>query len=55
MPTPKAQPKAVPVRIPAEMVARIDAVKGELVPREAYVRHLLDNALEAEERKAKKR
>jgi hypothetical protein len=46
--------KPVPVRIPPEMVARIDALKG-LVPREAYVRHLLDRALKAEERKAAKR
>jgi hypothetical protein len=37
------------------MVARIDALKGELVPREAYVRHLLEKALRAEERKASKR
>jgi hypothetical protein len=47
--------KPVPVRIPPEMVARIDALKGPLVPREAYVRHLLDRALKAEERKAAKR
>jgi hypothetical protein len=33
------------------MVARIDALKGELVPREAYVRRLLEKALKAEERK----
>jgi hypothetical protein len=47
-------PKAVPVRIPPEMVARIDALKGDLVPREAYVRMLLDKAIGAEERKAAK-
>jgi hypothetical protein len=47
--------KPVPVRIPPGMVRRIDALKGELVPREAYVRHLLDKALTAEERKAAKR
>ena len=44
--------KPVPVRIPPEMVRRIDALKGELVPREAYIRHLLDKALAAEEHKA---
>lgn len=55
MPTSPTRPKAVPVRIPAEMVARIDALKGELVPREAYVRHLLEKALKAEERRASKR
>ena len=43
------------MRIPPEMVARIDAVKGDLVPREAYVRYLIVQALEAEERKAGKR
>ena len=48
-------PKAVPVRIPAEMVARIDALKDPLIPREAFVRWLLDRALTAEERKAAKR
>jgi hypothetical protein len=47
--------KSVPVRIPAEMVARIDATKDPLIPREAYVRHLLDKALRAEERKLAKR
>jgi hypothetical protein len=47
--------KAVPVRIPPEMVARIDALKDPLVPREPYVRALLDRALKAEERKAAKR
>ena len=39
-PTPPAKP--VPIRIPPEMVARIDALKDPLIPREAYVRHLLD-------------
>jgi hypothetical protein len=47
--------KPVPVRIPPDMVRRIDALKGDLVPREAYVRHLLDKALSAEELKAAKR
>jgi hypothetical protein len=49
-----ANPKPVPVRIPPEMVARIDRLRG-LVPREAYVRAVLDNALKAQERKAPKR
>jgi hypothetical protein len=52
MATSPARPKAVPVRIPGEMVARIDALKDPLIPREAYVRHLLEKALKAEERKA---
>jgi hypothetical protein len=46
--------KPVPVRIPPPMVERIDALRG-LVPREAYVRDLLDKALKAQERKAAKR
>jgi hypothetical protein len=46
--------KPVPVRIPPEMVARIDRLRG-LVPREPYVRDLLDKALKAQERKASKR
>jgi hypothetical protein len=49
-----ATTKPVPIRIPPEMVARIDALKDPLVPREAYVRALLDRALKAEERKAKR-
>ncbi len=46
--------KPVPVRIPPEMVARIDRIRG-LVPRETYVRDLLDKALKAQERKPQKR
>lgn len=46
--------KPVPVRIPPEMVARIDRLRG-LVPRETYVRDLLDKALKTQERKPEKR
>jgi hypothetical protein len=46
--------KSVPVRIPPDLVARIDAARG-LVPREPYVRDLLDKALGAEERGGRKR
>lgn len=45
------QPKAVPVRLPAEMVARVDKLRDPLIPREAYVRDLIDKALTARERK----
>ena len=46
--------KALPVRIPLEMVARIDKLRG-LVPRETYIReHLLEQAIQREERKAGK-
>jgi hypothetical protein len=48
------KPKVVPVRLPPAMVARIDALKGDLVPREAYVRHLLNEALDREEKKRAK-
>lgn len=47
------QAKPLPVRIPAELVERIDALRG-LVPRETYVRHLLSEAVAAQERKAGK-
>jgi hypothetical protein len=47
--------KPVPVRIPAAMVARLDALRGDILSREAYVRLLLDRALAAEERKQAKR
>lgn len=47
--TDEPRTKPLPVRIPAEMVDRIDAVKPDLVPREAFIRFLLDKALEAEE------
>ena len=42
----------LPVRIPADIINRIDRLRG-LIPREAYVRDLLNRALKAEERKAK--
>ncbi len=48
------QPKSLPVRIPAELVERIDRLRG-LVARERYVRHLLEKAVKAEERKQAKR
>jgi hypothetical protein len=51
----KPPAKSLPVRIPAEMVARIDRLRG-LVPRETYIREqLLEHALRLEERKAAKR
>jgi hypothetical protein len=49
------KPKPLPVRIPRELVERIDRLRGPLVPRETYVRYLLDRAVAAEERKAAKR
>lgn len=49
------KPKFLPVRVPIEMVARIDKLRG-LVAREAYVREvLLEPAIKAEERKVAKR
>jgi hypothetical protein len=46
--------KPLPVRIPPEMVARIDRLRDPLIPREAYIRDLLDKALAAREKKAAK-
>jgi hypothetical protein len=46
--------KPLPIRVPRDLIERIDRLRG-LVPREAYVRDLLDRAITAEERKAKRR
>ena len=45
--------KPVPLRIPAEMVARLDRLHG-LVPR-AYASHPLEKAISAEERRTRRR
>jgi hypothetical protein len=42
----------VPVRIPLDLAERIDDLRG-LVPREAYVRALLSEAVERAEKEAK--
>ena len=55
MATSKPKPKAVPIRLPAEMVARVDKLRDPLVPREPFVRDLLDKALTARERKVNAR
>jgi hypothetical protein len=52
MPTP-LKDKPVPVRLPPDLVARIDRLRG-MVARERYVRYLVDQALKVEERKAKR-
>lgn len=46
--------KPLPVRISADQVERIDRLRGELIPRERYVRHLLERAIAAEERRVAK-
>jgi hypothetical protein len=46
--------KPLPVRIPRDLVERVDVLRG-LVPRETYVRYLLERAIAAEERKARRR
>lgn len=46
--------KPVPVRIPAEMVARLDRLHG-LVPREGYASRPLEKAISAEERRTRRR
>ena len=45
--------KPVPVRIPAEMVARLDRLHG-LMPR-AYASHPLEKAISAEEGRTRRR
>jgi len=47
-----ARTKPLPVRIDAQQVARLDALRG-YVPRETYVRLLLDEILTSKERQAK--
>ena len=42
--------KPVPVKLDADLVARIDRARDPLIPRTAYVRYLLDKALSAEEK-----
>lgn len=49
-----AKEKPLPIRIPRDLIERIDRLR-ELVPRETYVRHLLERAIVAQERKASKR
>ncbi len=43
-PKPTGRTPSKPVRIPLDMVERVDAVRG-LVPRETFIRDLLDKAL----------
>jgi len=46
--------KPLPIRVDRSQVKRIDRLRG-LVPRERYVRDLLDKALTTRERKEAKR
>jgi predicted DNA binding CopG/RHH family protein len=50
--TKKPAPRTAPVnvRVPPELLTRIDALRG-MVPRERFIRHLLDQALSAQEKK----
>lgn len=42
-PAPKQQSQQfIPIRIPLDLIERIDAIKPDMIPREPYVRHLLD-------------
>jgi hypothetical protein len=38
--------KAVPIRLTAELQARVDAVRPDMIPREPFVRHLIEVGLE---------
>ena len=42
---PKPRPP-VPIRVPPDLVDRIDATRDPLIPREPYVRWLIEVALE---------
>lgn len=53
MSTAQQKRKPLPVRLPGELVERIDKLRG-LVPRETYVRELLGKAVATEERNATK-
>lgn len=53
-PSPAPTRKPLPVRITPELLDRIDALRDPLIPREAYVRHLLTKAIDAEEAKTLK-
>ncbi len=48
------KPKPLPIRVDRDQIDRIDRLRG-LVPRERYVRDLMDKALKAQERKAARR
>lgn len=37
--------KDLPVRITGDLLDRIDAVRPDMIPREPYIRHLLDEQL----------
>lgn len=49
MTNPTKHTKPIPVRIPPELLDRIDAIRPRLVPREAFVRDLLARALDLAE------
>lgn len=44
-PPPPPRPP-VPIRVPTELVERIDATRDPLIPREPYVRWLIEVALD---------
>lgn len=54
-PAKQPPPKSLLVRIDHALVDRVDALRGPLVPREPFIRQLLTQAVEAEEKAAKKR
>jgi hypothetical protein len=49
--TTKGPRKPLPVRIPGELLDRIDKIRDPDIPRERYIRRLLTQAVEVEERK----
>ena len=53
--SPTRHTKSLPVRVPPDVLNRIDALRDPMIPRERYVRYLLEQAVTAEERKKKQR
>lgn len=45
-PTPPPRPAFLPVRITAAQVDRIDAIRPDMIPREPFIRHVLDIGIE---------
>jgi len=45
-PAPPPRPAFLPVRITAEQIDRIDSIRPDMIPREPFIRHVLDIGIE---------
>lgn len=43
---PPPRPAFLPVRITAEQIDKIDAIRPDMIPREPFIRHVLDIGIE---------